>query len=61
MKVRMVTTIDVDPEAWATEYGIENLARVVRADVRDHILTNLSATYVDELRVAHHVTVARPT
>lgn len=32
MKVRIVLTLNIDPEAWATEYGLEKSE--VRDDVR---------------------------
>jgi hypothetical protein len=56
----MVTVIDVDPETWANEYGIEPLARVVRADVRQHLQNALREHYVNELGVARDVAVTRP-
>lgn len=34
MKVRITHTVDVDPEAWAQEYGVEREDAAVRADVR---------------------------
>lgn len=35
MKVRVLLSIDVDPDRWATEYGIDK--REVRADVTRYV------------------------
>lgn len=34
MKVRLTMTVEVDPEAWATEYGID--LKEVRKDVQGY-------------------------
>lgn len=31
MKVRVTTTVDIDPEAWASEFGVD------KADVREDV------------------------
>lgn len=35
MKVQVTVTLDVDPEMWATAYGVEGAAEI-RADVKQH-------------------------
>lgn len=44
MKVRVVLTVEVDPEVWAAEYGLGSVAEV-REDVKAYLLT--AATEVE--------------
>lgn len=37
MKISINFTLDVDPEAWAVDYGIEGGAPAVRADVKTYV------------------------
>jgi hypothetical protein len=39
MKVRIVLTVDVDPEAWANEYGVDRSE--VREDVKRYVGTSM--------------------
>lgn len=41
MKVRVTVTVDVDPEAWIAEYGVERAE--VRADVARHVAATVDA------------------
>ncbi len=43
MKVRVTVTLDVDADAWATEYGL-NLEDV-RADVKEHAAHSLTGHF----------------
>lgn len=36
MKVKITTTVDVDPEAWAEEFNIESSPAAIRADVQTY-------------------------
>jgi hypothetical protein len=47
MKVQVIVTLDVDPEAWALEYGLE--PKEVRGDVKrwaSNTLWNAAPDYV---------------
>jgi hypothetical protein len=44
MKVRVVLTVDIDREAWATEYGVP--VDEVRDDVREYV-TNAVKAHLD--------------
>lgn len=48
MKIVLTTTVEVDPEAWATDHGIENTPAAVRADVKTYF-SNFAQTHVDDL------------
>ena len=48
MKVRIATTVDIDPEAWALEYGCE--IADVRWDAQNH-LENTVHQHVADLGV----------
>jgi hypothetical protein len=37
MKVRVSFTIDIDPEAWDTNFGTGREAKAVRADVQTYV------------------------
>jgi hypothetical protein len=37
MKVRVVFTLDIDPEAWTLNYGVEG-AKEIREDVQNYVL-----------------------
>lgn len=55
MKVRMNVTVELDPEVWASEYGLN--VTEVRADVREKISTDLHSLLVESLSIAKTVTV----
>ena len=38
MKIKIDMTVEVDPDAWALEWGIASDAATVREDVRDYVL-----------------------
>lgn len=57
MRVRLTVTLDIDEEAWETEYGID--ADRVRDDVRSHLHNALHSHYVGDLGVAREVVVRR--
>jgi hypothetical protein len=40
MKVRVVITVEVDPDAWEETYGTDR--RDLRRDVRDHVLNDIA-------------------
>lgn len=46
MKVNVNFTIDIDPDSWAEDYGIDR--REVRGDVQRH-LRNIAVQHVDAL------------
>lgn len=35
MKIKVSMTVDIDPEAWTSNYGVEGAA-AIRADVREY-------------------------
>lgn len=45
MKVRVEFTIDIDPEAWAEEYGVERSE--VREDVKQHFVSDAFMSAAD--------------
>ena len=47
MKIRMTLTLDVDTQAWATEYGIAASPANVRADVKSSTANDLHEMYVN--------------
>lgn len=53
VKVLISLVVEVDQEQWSNEYGVDNTATAVRADVR-HWATQLAGT---ELPVDGRVTV----
>lgn len=57
MRVRLIVSLDVDEETWASEYGIESSQ--VRDDVRSHLANVLHEHYVGDLGVARDTTVRR--
>lgn len=58
MRVRLTVTLDVDEEAWASEYGVGQLA--LRDDVRQHLDTALRGHYGSEgLGLVREVVVRR--
>jgi hypothetical protein len=52
MKVRMVVTLDIDPEVWAAEYGTAATSRAVRDDALSHLRNTVHEHYVTHLGVA---------
>lgn len=51
-KVRFTATIEIDPEAWALEYGMDAQdVRAIEKDVRDAILNAIQQMPVQPLRV----------
>ena len=40
MKINVTVTLDIDPEMWATAYGVEGAADI-RADVKEHAATSI--------------------
>lgn len=40
MKVSVNITLDIDPEAWATEYGVEG-SKAIREDVKQHAANSI--------------------
>jgi signal transduction histidine kinase len=57
MRVRVELTVEVDPEVWATEYGVTGAA-AIREDVRSKVRHDLRTHLVDDLGVASEVYVA---
>lgn len=42
MMIRISLTVDVDPDAWATEYGLDSTSReAIRTDVREHVQSSV--------------------
>ena len=56
MKIGVVLTVEVDPEAWALEYGTGTTASEVRQDVRDYVLNMVQQCAAAE---ADAITAAR--
>ncbi len=54
MRVRLTLTIEVDPETWTGEYGVEGAA-AIREDVRNKVRHDLRTHLVDDLGVASEV------
>lgn len=52
MRIRMVVTLDVDPEVWASTFGIEPTSRAVRDDVLMHLRDTVHEHYVADLGIA---------
>ena len=44
MRINVAVTLDIDPEAWAIEYGVEGAA-AIRADVKMHAINALKQHY----------------
>jgi hypothetical protein len=57
MKIRMVVTLDVDPEVWAAEYGIPPNSRAVRDDALMHLRNTVHEHYVAHLGIARDTRV----
>jgi hypothetical protein len=57
MRVRLTVTLDIDPEVWSTEYGVE--AARIRDDVRHHLANVMHEHYVTDLGVARETVVRR--
>lgn len=57
MRIRLIVTLDVDPDVWAAEYGIP--AAQVRDDVRSHVANTMHEHYVTDLGVAVDTEVRR--
>jgi hypothetical protein len=60
MKIRMVVTLDVDRDTWATEYGLPATDRAVRDDALMHLRNTVYGHYVNELSIARDATVTTP-
>lgn len=56
MKVRIVITLDVDPERWIAEFACSR--DEVREDVRDWVTSQLSNSYLGEDGTIREVTVS---
>ncbi|MGW7515092.1 hypothetical protein ACWGJ2_05810 [Streptomyces sp. NPDC054796] len=54
MKVRMIITLDLDADAWATEYGVSR--EEVRADVKSYIATALQDCHLSLDQLVREVT-----
>ena len=57
MRIRMVVTLDVDPEVWAAEYGVPATSRAVRDDALSHLRNTVHEHYVTNLGVARDTRV----
>jgi len=66
MRIALTVTLDVDPEVWANEYGLDTdrpggLARAVRDDVRAHVADAMYEHYVTHLGIARETVVKVPS
>lgn len=50
MRVNITVTVDIDPESWTTNYGVEGAA-AIRADVKEYVagLVHTTLASVDVL------------
>lgn len=60
MKIALNITVEVDPAAWAEEYGIEPKAAAVRADVQEYVRNALACSPVPLLAVARPTSPPTP-
>ena len=56
MKIRMTVTVELDPQDWADEYGLE--ISQVRDDVKSKVNNDLNELLVSSLHIARDVRVA---
>lgn len=56
MKVRLILTVDVDPEEWTAEHGTTGAA-AIRTDVRDYVRHAVRDHLVSQ-GIAHEVYLA---
>lgn len=66
MRIALSVTLDIDPEVWANEYGLDadrpgGLARAVRDDVRAHVANTMHEHYVTDLGIARETVVKAPS
>jgi hypothetical protein len=65
MKIALTVTLDVDPEVWAAEYGLDagpaGLAQTVRDDARAHLANTVHEHYVTDLGIARDSVVRSAT
>lgn len=66
MRIALTVSLDVDPEVWATEYGLDTtgpggISRAVRDDARAHLANTLHGHYVGNLGIARKVVVKAPS
>jgi hypothetical protein len=55
VKIALTVTLDVDPEVWASEYGLSR--DDVRADVQAHLMNTVYEHYVNGLGIARDAAV----
>lgn len=55
IKVRLTVTVEIDPQAWADEYGMDAKAvPAIQEDVRDHIVNAIQQMPVAPVAVTKH-------
>lgn len=59
MKVRMIVTLEVDPEKWDSNYGTGSEAKKVREDVVSWVENSLNSNHLTDEGTITGVTVKR--